>query len=53
MQVAEAVVRILEKEGIEAAFGIPGAAINPGEASLADLGRALSIHHSPHTFYPS
>mgnify|MGYP000862269169 CR=1 FL=1 len=29
MQVAEAVVKILEKEGIEAAFGIPGAAINP------------------------
>ena len=29
MKVAEVVVRILEKEGIEAAFGIPGAAINP------------------------
>lgn len=29
MQSAEAVVRILEDEGIEAAFGIPGAAINP------------------------
>jgi tartronate-semialdehyde synthase len=29
MRVAEVVVRILEKEGIEAAFGIPGAAINP------------------------
>ncbi|MFO7917331.1 MAG: biosynthetic-type acetolactate synthase large subunit [Anaerolineae bacterium] len=29
MRVAEIVVRILEKEGIEAAFGIPGAAINP------------------------
>ena len=29
MQVAEAVVRILENEGIKAAFGIPGAAINP------------------------
>ena len=29
MQVAEAVVRILEDEGIRAAFGIPGAAINP------------------------
>ncbi|HZY40692.1 MAG TPA: thiamine pyrophosphate-dependent enzyme [Anaerolineae bacterium] len=29
MKVAEVVVRILESEGIEAAFGIPGAAINP------------------------
>ncbi|NLD42775.1 MAG: glyoxylate carboligase, partial [Chloroflexi bacterium] len=29
MRVAEVVVRILESEGIEAAFGIPGAAINP------------------------
>lgn len=29
MQVAEVVVQILENEGIEAAFGIPGAAINP------------------------
>jgi tartronate-semialdehyde synthase len=29
MQVAEVVVRILESEGIQAAFGIPGAAINP------------------------
>ncbi|MBV8415123.1 MAG: glyoxylate carboligase [Verrucomicrobia bacterium] len=29
MRVAEVVVRILEDEGIEAAFGIPGAAINP------------------------
>jgi len=29
MRVAEAIVRVLEKEGIEAAFGIPGAAINP------------------------
>ncbi|MBC7237220.1 MAG: glyoxylate carboligase, partial [Chloroflexi bacterium] len=29
MRVAEVVVRILESEGITAAFGIPGAAINP------------------------
>jgi len=29
MQLAEVVVKILEMEGIEAAFGIPGAAINP------------------------
>jgi sulfopyruvate decarboxylase TPP-binding subunit len=29
MKVAELVIRILEDEGIQAAFGIPGAAINP------------------------
>ncbi|MGI6037358.1 MAG: thiamine pyrophosphate-dependent enzyme [Limnochordia bacterium] len=29
MQVSEAIVKILEKEGIEVAFGIPGAGINP------------------------
>ena len=29
MRVAEVVVKILENEGIKAAFGIPGAAINP------------------------
>ena len=29
MKVAEVVVRILEDEGIQVAFGIPGAAINP------------------------
>ena len=29
MKVAEVVVKILEDEGIQAAFGIPGAAINP------------------------
>lgn len=29
MQAAEVVVKILESEGIKAAFGIPGAAINP------------------------
>ncbi|MCL2093618.1 MAG: thiamine pyrophosphate-binding protein [Treponema sp.] len=29
MQVAEAIVHILEKEGIQHAFGIPGAGINP------------------------
>jgi tartronate-semialdehyde synthase len=35
MRVAEIVVRILESEGIEAAFGIPGAAINPVYEFLA------------------
>ena len=29
MQVAEAVVKILEDEGVTVMFGIPGAAINP------------------------
>src|ERR1700686_5466385 len=29
MKVAEVVARILEDEGIQVAFGIPGAAINP------------------------
>ncbi len=36
MQVAEVVVKILESEGIEAAFGIPGAAINPVYKFLKD-----------------
>ncbi len=35
MRVAEVVVRILEMEGIDAAFGIPGAAINPVYEYLA------------------
>jgi len=35
MRVAEVVVRILESEGIRAAFGIPGAAINPVYEFLA------------------
>ena len=29
MTTAEAVVRVLELEGVNAAFGVPGAAINP------------------------
>ena len=35
MRVAEVVVRILESEGIDTAFGIPGAAINPVYGALA------------------
>ena len=35
MKVAEAIVKILEKEGITHAFGIPGAAINPVYKYLA------------------
>ena len=42
MQVAEVVVKILESEGIEAAFGIPGAAINP---VYKYLGESKQISH--------
>src|SRR5512140_1946348 len=42
MRVAEVVVKILEKEGIEAAFGIPGAAINP---VYEYLGASTQIEH--------
>jgi tartronate-semialdehyde synthase len=42
MRVAEIVVRILESEGIEAAFGIPGAAINP---VYEFLGKSSRIKH--------
>lgn len=42
MRVAEVVVRILESEGIEAAFGIPGAAINP---TYQYLGASQKIKH--------
>jgi len=42
MQVAEVVVKILESEGIEAAFGIPGAAINP---VYEYLGTSRQIKH--------
>lgn len=42
MRVAEIVVRILESEGIKAAFGIPGAAINP---VYEYLGASAQIKH--------
>ena len=42
MRVAEVIVKILEKEGIEAAFGIPGAAINP---VYEFLGTSKQIKH--------
>lgn len=41
MRVAEAIVQILEKEGISDAFGIPGAGINPVYKYLENS----SIHH--------
>ena len=42
MRVAEVIVKILEAEGIEAAFGIPGAAINP---TYEYLGMSRQIKH--------
>ncbi len=42
MQVAEVVVRVLESEGIDTAFGIPGAGINPVYRHLA---RSAKIRH--------
>lgn len=42
MRAAEVVVKILESEGIEAAFGIPGAAINP---TYEFLGKSTKIKH--------
>jgi tartronate-semialdehyde synthase len=38
MTATEAAVHVLRKEGIDVAFGIPGAAINPFYASLRKLG---------------
>lgn len=42
MTAAEAAVRVLEKEGVTTAFGVPGAAINPLYAALHKAG---SISH--------
>ena len=42
MTAAEAAVRVLEKEGVHAAFGVPGAAINPFYAAMKKRG---SIDH--------
>src|SRR5579863_10198577 len=42
MKAIEAAVRVLEKEGITCAFGVPGAAINPLYAALKARG---SIRH--------
>ncbi|WP_163558761.1 glyoxylate carboligase [Halomonas sp. NO4] len=38
MTAAEAAVHVLRKEGIEVAFGVPGAAINPFYAALRQIG---------------
>lgn len=42
MSAVQAAVRVLEREGITCAFGVPGAAINPFYAALRELG---SIRH--------
>jgi tartronate-semialdehyde synthase len=42
MTAAEAAVLVLEKEGVEVAFGVPGAAINPFYAALR---KRASIRH--------
>ena len=42
MTAAEAAVRVMEREGIEMAFGVPGAAINPLYSALSRRG---SISH--------
>ena len=38
MTAAEAAVHVLRKEGVEVAFGVPGAAINPFYAALRQVG---------------
>lgn len=38
MTAAEAAVHVLRKEGIDVAFGVPGAAINPFYAAMRELG---------------
>src|SRR5258706_13043740 len=38
MTAAEAAIRVLRKEGITTAFGVPGAAINPVYAAMHKLG---------------
>ena len=47
ISVAEAVVKILEDEGVEVAFGIPGAAINPvyGELLKSEKIKHFIAHH--------
>ena len=42
MKAVEAAVRVLEREGVKVAFGVPGAAINPFYAALKERG---SIRH--------
>ena len=46
MTAADAAVLVMEKEGIDTAFGVPGAAINPFYAALrpATIGHVLARH---------
>ena len=47
MKAIEAAVKVLEKEGVSVAFGVPGAAINPLYAALKDhggIGHILARH---------
>ena len=47
MKAIEAAVRVLEKEGVTVAFGVPGAAINPLYAAIKDhggIGHILARH---------
>jgi tartronate-semialdehyde synthase len=43
MTAAEAAVRVLEREGVTTAFGVPGAAINPFYAAMRAHGRIRHI----------
>ncbi len=43
MTAVEAAVRVLEKEGVTVAFGVPGAAINPLYAAMREHGRIRHI----------
>ncbi|MGE7993019.1 thiamine pyrophosphate-binding protein, partial [Pseudomonas sp. NPDC089554] len=38
MRAIEAAVQVLRREGVEVAFGIPGAAINPFYAAMKSVG---------------
>ena len=47
MRAIDAAVRILEKEGVTIAFGVPGAAINPLYSALkkrGSIGHILARH---------
>ena len=43
MTAAMAAVRVMEKEGVNQAFGVPGAAINPLYAALRQRGVTLAM----------
>ncbi len=43
MRAVDAAVRVLEKEGVTCAFGVPGAAINPLYSALKARGRIRHV----------